>query len=87
MNANLAQILGVELLCAAEGIEHRAPLATSPALQTVVGALRRQVPPLDKDRYLAPDLETAARLVRTRTLVSVLSEGHMIELGGTHAAG
>ena len=29
MNANLAQILGIELLCAAKGIEHRAPLKTS----------------------------------------------------------
>ncbi|MBN9671909.1 histidine ammonia-lyase [Roseibium aggregatum] len=86
MTANLARILGVELLCATEGIEHRAPLATSPALRTVVAALRKQVPPLDKDRYLAPDLEKAARLVSTRALVSVLSESHMIELGAAHAA-
>ncbi|TYC48255.1 histidine ammonia-lyase [Rhodobacterales bacterium] len=87
MNANLSHILGVELLCAIEGIEHRAPLKTSPALQTVISELRRDVPKLEKDRYLAPDLEKAAELVRTRALVSAVSQTHMIELGDAHAAG
>ncbi|NBE08924.1 histidine ammonia-lyase [Paragemmobacter ruber] len=63
MNANLARILGVEALCAAQGIEFRAPLQTSVALQATVARLRRDVATLGEDRYLAPDLETAARLV------------------------
>nr|MEC9421297.1 aromatic amino acid lyase [Pseudomonadota bacterium] len=87
MNANLSQILGVELLCAAEGIEHRAPLNTSASLQTVMGTLRGVVPSLEKDRYMAPDLETAAGLIRSRKLVSAISAGHMITLGDAHAAG
>ncbi|MBO6895464.1 MAG: histidine ammonia-lyase [Roseibium sp.] len=87
MNTNLAQILGVELLCAIEGIKHRAPLTTSPALQSVITRLRETVPPLEKDRYLAPDLEVAAELVKSRELVSVLSGNHMIELESLHAAG
>ena len=87
MNVNLSHILGVELLCAIEGIEHRKPLKTSEALQSVIDKLRSNVPALERDRYLAPDLEIAAELVRSRTLVSVLSEEHMIELGGARAAG
>lgn len=87
MNANLSHILGVELLCAVEGIEHRSPLKTSPSLRSVIARLRAAVPALDKDRYLAPDLETAADLVRSRSLVSVLSDDHMIRLGANHAAG
>ncbi|MCV0426913.1 MAG: histidine ammonia-lyase [Roseibium sp.] len=87
MNINLSHILGVELLCAIEGIEHRNPLKTSDALQSVIDKLRASVPALEKDRYLAPDLEIAAELVRSRTLVSVLSEDHMIKLGGALAAG
>ncbi|WP_298822007.1 histidine ammonia-lyase [uncultured Roseibium sp.] len=87
MNTNLAQILGVELLCAAEGVEHRAPLKTSAALQSVLARLREDVPPLHADRYMAPDLETAAELVRSRALASVLAPGHLISLGDTHAAG
>ena len=87
MNANLGQILGVELLCAAEGIEHRAPLKTSAALQTVMSGLRKIVPSLEKDRYMAPDLETAADLIRTRKLVAAVSPAPMITLGDVHAAG
>ena len=63
MNANLAQILGIELLVAAQGVDLRAPLRTSAALQRVVDALRARVPALGPDRYLANDLAAAAALV------------------------
>ena len=38
MNANLSRILGVEAMCAAQGVEFRAPLQTSAALQRRAGA-------------------------------------------------
>lgn len=63
MVANLDRILGVELLCAAQGIEFRAPLTTSRPLSRAVARLRRDVATLGEDRYLAPDLEAASRLV------------------------
>jgi histidine ammonia-lyase len=63
MNDNLARIIGIELLIAAQGIELRRPLRTSEALEQVVGMLRTAVPPLDQDRNLAPDLEQAATMV------------------------
>jgi histidine ammonia-lyase len=63
MVENLNRILGVELLCAAQGVEFRAPLVTSAPLQRVVARLRQDVATLGDDRYLAPDLEAAAVLV------------------------
>jgi histidine ammonia-lyase len=60
---NLNRILGVELLCGAQGIEFRSPLTTSPPLARVIAKLRRSVPTLGEDRYLAPDIERAAALV------------------------
>ncbi|MCU0817303.1 MAG: histidine ammonia-lyase [Cypionkella sp.] len=63
MVANLNRILGVELLCAAQGVEFRAPLVTSAPLQGVVARLRQDVATLGADRYLAPDIEAAASLV------------------------
>jgi histidine ammonia-lyase len=63
MVRNLNVILGVEAICAAQGIEFRAPLATSAPLQRALAALRAQVPALGDDRYLAPDLGRAAALV------------------------
>ncbi len=65
MVENLDRILGIELLCAAQGVHFRSPLKTSPALQAVIARLRKDVPVLGSDRYIAPELETAARLVRS----------------------
>ncbi|TCT09867.1 histidine ammonia-lyase [Tepidamorphus gemmatus] len=64
MNANLARIVGIEWLVAAQGIDLRAPLTTSPPLAAAIRALRSEAAHLDDDRYLAPDLEAAARLAR-----------------------
>ncbi len=63
MNANLSVILGVEMLCAAQGVEARAPLMTSARLQDVLTMLRRNIPALGEDRYLAPEIEEAAQMV------------------------
>ena len=69
MNANLNNILGVEAICAAQGIEFRAPLKTSEPLQKAMACLRETVPALKEDRYLAPDLNAAAQLIRDGALV------------------
>ncbi len=68
MVSNLNSILGVELLCAAQGVEFRAPLTTSQALQKALARLRREVATLGDDRYLAPDLEAASQLVASGAL-------------------
>nr|WP_040645000.1 histidine ammonia-lyase [Rubellimicrobium thermophilum] len=68
MADNLAVILGVEALCAAQGIGFRAPLRTSPRLARVVEAIRAAVPPLGADRPMAPDMEAAAALVASGAL-------------------
>ena len=70
MVGNLEHILGVEALCAAQGIEYRAPLATSAPLARVIARLREEVPSLGADRYVAPELATAARLVREGALTA-----------------
>ncbi len=73
MVKNLNTILGVELLCAAQGVEFRAPLRTSEPLQITIQTLRKSVPPLDQDRYLAPDIETASKLVNSGAFTSAQS--------------
>ena len=61
MNANLHVILGVEAMCAAQGVEFRAPLTTSAPLAAASSpACAQDVATLGEDRYLAPDLEAAA---------------------------
>ncbi len=68
MIENLNRILGVELLCAAQGVEFRAPLTTSAPLQKAMARLRQDVETLGADRFMAPDLEAAARIVATGAL-------------------
>ena len=62
---NLVQILGCELLMACQGCDFLAPLASSAALERVRTRLRARVPPLQEDRFLAPDIAAAAELVRS----------------------
>jgi histidine ammonia-lyase len=64
MISNTAHILGIELLAAAQGIDFLRPMTSSDALEQAHALLRAQVPALDQDRYLAPDIEHATRLVR-----------------------
>jgi histidine ammonia-lyase len=61
---NAEQILGIELLAAAQALEFRRPARTSPALEAVVAAFRAHVTFVAHDRVLAPDLHRAARFVR-----------------------
>lgn len=70
MVENLNVILGVEALCAAQGIEFRAPLKTSAPLAAVVARLRVDVATLGEDRYLAPDIAAAARLIGAGDLLA-----------------
>jgi histidine ammonia-lyase len=79
MNRNLAAILGIELLVAAQGIDLRKlgwglealqsaerrklKLATGKPLERVIKVLRARVPMLEADRHMAGDLAAAAELV------------------------
>ncbi len=63
MTDNLAVILGIEAMCAAQGVQARAPLRTSPALQRAIEVFRTKVATLAEDRYMADDILAAAQLV------------------------
>ncbi len=70
MAGNLFRILGIEIFCAAEGIRFRAPEQTSTSLQAVLDQFGKAIEPLTEDRFLAPDLATAAELARGGTLLA-----------------
>jgi histidine ammonia-lyase len=74
MVANLETIIGIEAVAAVQGVEFRAPLTTSPALQRVMGVVRERAPALVGDRFLAPDLAAAAELVASGRLASPVTD-------------
>jgi histidine ammonia-lyase len=68
MISNLHGILGVELLCAAQGIEFRTPLVSSDPMVRCIARLREDVATLAEDRFLAPDIEMASKLVASNEI-------------------
>ncbi|QUM73759.1 histidine ammonia-lyase [Sphingopyxis granuli] len=64
MAANAQNVIGIELLAAAQGCDFHAGLRASEALERVRARLRRDVPGLGEDRYFASDMATATALVR-----------------------
>jgi len=72
MNCNLNTIIGVELMCAAQGVEFRAPLKTSPRLQKAMNVIRAEVPSIEEDRYMADDIARASGLAEKGVLIDVL---------------
>jgi histidine ammonia-lyase len=65
-----ARVLAVELLTAARALDLRMPLTPAPATAAVRDALRVDVAGPGPDRYLAPEIEAAYRLVRTGRAIS-----------------
>ncbi len=72
MIANVAHIIGIEWLAAAQGIEFLRPLKSSGVLEQAHALLRERCAAMPTDRYLAPDIEAAAALVREGALTSLL---------------
>src|SRR5690349_19374029 len=62
--AGVTEVIAIELLTAARGIQLRSPLTPSPATGAVITALRAAgAPAPGPDRWLAPEIETAVQLV------------------------
>ena len=70
MNENLSVIFGIELLCAAQGIETRNPLLTSILLQKVISKLREDIPRLTEDRYMATDINMVSEILKNNNILS-----------------
>ena len=67
---NATAVIAIELLAAVQGCDFHAPLRSSQALESVRGILRTQVPALDDDRHLYPDMQKAIGLVRSGAIVA-----------------
>ena len=63
MASNSAGIVAIELLAAAQGIDFRAPLKTSPRLLDAHALVRSRVAFYDHDRYFAPDIGAVQSLI------------------------
>jgi histidine ammonia-lyase len=71
MADNLANIIGIEYLAAAQGCDFHLPLCSSDTLEAARALLRAKVPTLDEDRYFHPDMAAATRLITSGAVAAL----------------
>lgn len=62
---NVAHIVAIELLAAAQGVEFHRPKRSSEVLEEVIAQLRTVSPAFESDRSLAPDIDAVADMINT----------------------
>jgi len=67
---NVRRVLAIEIMCAARGIEHRAPLRPASGTAALVELVRQVVAPLEGDRSSSADIEAVAGLIESGAFAS-----------------
>jgi histidine ammonia-lyase len=62
--ANVEKVLAIELLTAVQALEFRRPLKSSPALEKIITAFRKEVSFNDSDRVLHEDMKKAVDFIK-----------------------
>jgi histidine ammonia-lyase len=69
---NVRRVLAIEILCAVQAIEYRAPLMPAPGTGRLVAAVRDRVRSLAGDRSLARDVESVADMIKSGQIAELL---------------
>lgn len=72
--SNLKSILGMEWMTAAQAMEFRKSVKTSPALDKFMSDLREVIPALEEDRIMHDDMVKAKALLETHVLHHISSQ-------------
>jgi histidine ammonia-lyase len=75
MAENTRGVIAIELLAAAQGIDFRRPLASSPALEAAHALLRKRVAFYDHDRHFAPDIAAAKSVIASDEFLALVPSG------------
>jgi histidine ammonia-lyase len=60
---NVEKVLAIELMTAAQALEFRRPLQSSPALEKIFSAFREKVPFVEVDRVLHDDMKASVAFI------------------------
>jgi len=60
---NVRYVLAIELMCAAQGVDYRAPLRPGRGVARAHAKVRQLVRMLERDRILSPDIERLAEAI------------------------
>jgi histidine ammonia-lyase len=70
--ANTENVIGIELLCAAQALDLFTNLKPGEGTLAAYHAIRRVIPHLDTDRFLAPDIEAMRELMRSGAILAAV---------------
>jgi histidine ammonia-lyase len=71
---NVEQIVAIELLCAAQGLEYRKPLKPGRQIEQVLAGIRAIVPALEADRPPATDVNRLVEAIQAGKIGSFIEE-------------
>lgn len=72
--AHVQQVVGIELICAAQALEFHRPRRPGKGTARAYEVVRRVVPPLGDDRVLAGDLRAGFELVRSGAILAAVEQ-------------
>jgi histidine ammonia-lyase len=73
---NLEKILAIEMLCAAQAIDFRKPLKSTPVLEEVHDYIRTKIDHVDEDRIFSIDIEKAIEIIQSKELLKFVKPGN-----------
>ena len=72
---------GIELMCAAQGLDCGDPkLRPGKGVARAYACIREVIPPLKEDRFLAPDLAAAERVIVDGSLLAAVESARGVRL-------
>jgi histidine ammonia-lyase len=71
---NAEYVLAIELLCACQALDLLTRGECGPGTREAYRTIREHIPRLDHDRFLAPEIETAASLIRNGEILARVEE-------------
>ncbi len=69
---NASWVVAVEILCAVQGIDYRAPLTAARGTRAAAEVVRGKVPPLEEDREVAGETETVSGMIEDGELIAAV---------------
>ena len=72
IGSHVRDVLAIELLCAAQGMDLRRPLRTTPKLEAIHAVIRTRVPAMMVDRPLSPDIAAVRAMIDDGSILAAL---------------
>lgn len=69
---NVIQVLAIEMLAAAQGIDFQLPLEPGKGTATAHKLIRRKIPHWQEDRVMYPDIEQMAEMIRSAEILTAV---------------